>query len=91
MTGAQLPAGADAVVPVEWTDGGVAAVEIYRPAAAGANVRYAGGDAVAGETLLTAGTRMRPDARRGGRVGRAQAWSRSARGRGWWCSRPGTS
>ena len=25
MTGAQLPAGADAVVPVEWTDGGVAA------------------------------------------------------------------
>jgi molybdopterin molybdotransferase len=60
MTGAQLPAGADAVVPVEWTDGGVAAVEIYRPAPAGANVRYAGGDAVAGETLLTAGTRMRP-------------------------------
>ena len=50
----------DAVVPVEWTNGGIAAVEIYRPAAAGTNVRYAGGDAVAGETLLTAGTRMRP-------------------------------
>jgi molybdopterin molybdotransferase len=60
MTGAQLPAGADAVVPVEWTDGGIARVEIYRPAAAGNAVRYAGGDAVAGETLLTAGTRMRP-------------------------------
>jgi molybdopterin molybdotransferase len=60
MTGAQLPAGADAVVPVEWTNGGVALTEIYRPAAAGNAVRYAGGDAVAGETLLTAGVRMRP-------------------------------
>ena len=60
MTGAQMPAGADAVVPVEWTDGGIAAVEIYRPAEAGNAVRYTGGDAVAGETLLTAGDRMRP-------------------------------
>jgi molybdopterin molybdotransferase len=60
MTGAQLPAGADAVVPVEWTNGGVALTEIYRPAATGNAIRYAGGDAVAGETLLTAGVRMRP-------------------------------
>jgi molybdopterin molybdotransferase len=60
MTGAQLPAGADAVVPVEWTDGGIARVEIYRPAEYGNAVRYAGGDATAGETLLSAGTRMRP-------------------------------
>ena len=60
MTGAQLPAGADAVVPVEWTDGGVAEVEVYQPAKPGNAVRYAGGDAVEGETLLTAGTRMRP-------------------------------
>jgi molybdopterin molybdotransferase len=60
MTGAQLPAGADAVVPVEWTDGGIAQVEIYRRAGAGDSVRYAGGDAVAGETLLPAGVRMRP-------------------------------
>ncbi len=60
MTGAQLPAGADAVVPVEWTDGGDATVAIYRPAEPGNAVRYAGGDAAAGETLLTAGTRMRP-------------------------------
>ena len=28
MTGAPVPAGADAVVPVEWTDGGVARVRI---------------------------------------------------------------
>ena len=60
MTGAQLPAEADAVVPVEWTDGGAARVAIRRPAEHGNAVRYAGGDATAGETLLTAGTRMRP-------------------------------
>jgi molybdopterin molybdotransferase len=59
-TGARLPAGADAVVPVEWTDGGIAQVEIYKPAGAGSNIRYTGGDAIAGETLLPAGLRMRP-------------------------------
>jgi molybdopterin molybdotransferase len=60
MTGAQLPAEADAVVPVEWTDGGTAQVEIRRPVEPGSAVRYVGGDATAGETLLTAGTRLRP-------------------------------
>jgi len=60
MTGAQLPAGADAVVPVEWTDGGIAEVAVYEPAKPGNAVRYAGGDAAEGETLLSAGTRMRP-------------------------------
>jgi molybdopterin molybdotransferase len=60
MTGARLPAGADAVVPVEWTDDDDARVAIYRPAERGNAVRYAGGDAAEGETLLTAGTRMRP-------------------------------
>ena len=60
MTGARMPAGADAVVPVEWTDGGAARVEIYRQVAPGDSVRYAGGDAAEGETLLTAGVRMRP-------------------------------
>jgi molybdopterin molybdotransferase len=60
MTGARLPAGADAVVPVEWTDDNDAQVAIYRPAERGNAVRYAGGDAAEGETLLTAGTRMRP-------------------------------
>jgi molybdopterin molybdotransferase len=60
MTGAQLPTGADAVVPVEWTDGGSAEVQVYRPVEQGSAVRYVGGDAAQGETLLTAGTRMRP-------------------------------
>ena len=60
MTGARMPAGADAVVPVEWTDGGGKRVEIYRPVAAGNAVRYVGGDAAEGETLLTKGMRLRP-------------------------------
>ena len=60
MTGARMPAGADAVVPVEWTDGGGKRVEIYRPVTAGNAVRYVGGDATEGETLLTKGMRLRP-------------------------------
>ena len=60
MTGARLPAGADAVVPVEWTDGGTGQVAVYRTAEPGNAVRYAGGDAAEGETLLSAGARMRP-------------------------------
>ena len=60
MTGAQLPAGADAVVPVEWTDGGGTQVAVYQPARPGNAVRYAGGDAAEGEMLLSAGTRLRP-------------------------------
>jgi molybdopterin molybdotransferase len=62
MTGALLPAGADAVVPVEWTDGGAAGgtVSIGRPAEPGHSVRRAGGDAAAGDVLLTAGARLGP-------------------------------
>jgi molybdopterin molybdotransferase len=60
MTGARLPAGADAVVPVEWTNGGAGHVEIYRRVESGNAVRSAGGDAIAGETLLEQGVRMRP-------------------------------
>jgi len=59
MTGARMPADADAVVPVEWTNGGNERVEIYRPVEPGNAVRYTGGDAVAGETLLEPGVRMR--------------------------------
>ena len=60
MTGALLPAGADAVVPVEWTDSGQDAVRISRPAAAGNAVRRAGGDAMPGDLLLPADTRLGP-------------------------------
>ena len=60
MTGALLPAGADAVVPVEWTDGGTARVTVTRAAEPGHAVRRTGGDAAAGDLLLTAGTRLGP-------------------------------
>jgi molybdopterin molybdotransferase len=60
MTGARLPAGADAIVPVEWTDGGDARVTISRPADAGNAIRYAGGDARAGDVLLSGAVRMKP-------------------------------
>ena len=56
MTGAMLPAGADAVVPLEWTDGGVAQVTITRAASAGAHVRTVGEDVAAGEVVLASGT-----------------------------------
>ena len=60
MTGAPLPAGADAVVPVEWTDGGSAQVLIQQAPDAGQYVRRSGEDVQAGETVLRAGTRLSP-------------------------------
>ena len=60
MTGAMLPYGTEAVVPVEWTDGGAARVTIRAKAEPGNAVRLAGGDAKAGEVLITEGTRLRP-------------------------------
>jgi molybdopterin molybdotransferase len=59
-TGAQLPAGADAVIPVEWTDGGELRVAIEQAASLGHAVRRAGEDAREGEVLLTTGMRLRP-------------------------------
>jgi molybdopterin molybdotransferase len=58
MTGAPMPAGADAVVPVEWTDGGTAQVRIDRPAPAGNYIRRAGDDVAAGQVVLEPGTRL---------------------------------
>ena len=60
MTGAMLPHGAEAVIPVEWTDGGSARVSIRARAEYGNAVRLAGEDAKPGEVLVTAGTRLRP-------------------------------
>jgi molybdopterin molybdotransferase len=70
MTGAPIPAGADAVVPFEETDeqpgrnlGSFAksldSVGILKAAQQGANFRYAGEDIKAGETVLRAGTELR--------------------------------
>jgi molybdopterin molybdotransferase len=59
-TGALLPGGADAVVPVELTDAGLAKVTIRTAVEPGTAIRRSGGDARAGDVLLTAGTRLGP-------------------------------
>jgi molybdopterin molybdotransferase len=59
-TGAQLPAGADAVVPVEWTDGGTTKVEVRQAAEPGHAIRHSGEDLRAGDQVLAAGTRIGP-------------------------------
>lgn len=75
MTGAPLPPGAEAVVPVEWTDGGTGGgpaeamtaagaeldeVRVYRPAAPRQHVRDRGSDVAVGTVALTAGTVLGP-------------------------------
>jgi molybdopterin molybdotransferase len=58
MTGAAMPAGADAVVPVELTDAGTQTVQIREAVDAGASVRLRGGDAAPGDLLLAQGARI---------------------------------
>ncbi len=60
MTGAPLPDGADAVVPVEWTDGGRDRVAISQPAPPGNAIRRRGDDVAEGELMVGAGTRLGP-------------------------------
>ncbi len=60
MTGAPIPQGADAVVPVEWTDGGVAAVRITRPPTKGQHIRCRGEDIRTGDVLLEEGAVIGP-------------------------------
>jgi molybdopterin molybdotransferase len=56
MTGAMLPAGADAVVQVELTDGGTSSVQVRSSVREGTHLRRAGEDVAAGSVVLTAGT-----------------------------------
>jgi len=60
MTGAPLPAGADAVVPVEDTEPAGDHVEIHRAVREGANVRRAGEDLAAGAGVIARGDVLRP-------------------------------
>ena len=60
MTGAMLPHGAEAVIPVELTDGGASRVTILEKVDVGSSVRRAGGDAGLGDVLVPAGTRLGP-------------------------------
>lgn len=58
MTGAPIPAGANAVIPVEHAEADGAAVTIATPVPAGAWVRDVGSDLRAGAELLPAGIRL---------------------------------
>ena len=61
-TGAAIPAGADAVVPVEQTRRHASSVELLAGVEAGRFVRRAGDDVRAGETVLEPGVRLGPAA-----------------------------
>jgi molybdopterin molybdotransferase len=60
MTGAPVPAGTTAVVPVEDTDGGVESVAIRKPRPPGAHIRRAGEDVAPGTTVLREGQVVTP-------------------------------
>jgi molybdopterin molybdotransferase len=60
MTGAPMPDGADAVVPVERTDGGLGTVTISASVSVGEHVREAGEDVSAGDLVMRGGTRLGP-------------------------------
>jgi molybdopterin molybdotransferase len=56
--GAPVPAGAEAVIPVGWTDGGLAHVRIDRAPRPGESIRRTGEDIAAGEVVLAAGAHL---------------------------------
>jgi molybdopterin molybdotransferase len=62
MTGAPVPAGATAVVPVEATDGATDTVAIRASAKPDQHIRHAGEDVTAGTTVLRAGQLLTPAA-----------------------------
>ena len=62
MTGAPLPSGATAVIPVEATDGATDTVSIRASVVPGQHVRRAGEDVTAGTTVLRAGQVLTPAA-----------------------------
>ena len=60
MTGAPVPTGCDAIVPMENTDGGLATVTLHQAVQHGDFIRFRGSDIAVGEILLTAGSVLRP-------------------------------
>ena len=60
MTGAELPSGTEAVVPVEHTVSTPLEVEIFHPVRRGGNLRLAGEDVHTGERVFAKGTPLRP-------------------------------
>ena len=60
MTGAPVPEGSDAVVPVEETDAGVDSVRISAPVRAGSHIRRRGEDVQTGDVVVPAGAVLTP-------------------------------
>ncbi len=60
MTGAPLPAGCDAVVPVEETDNGQQQVTLLETVISGQHIRLRGEDVGSGATFVRAGAIIRP-------------------------------
>lgn len=60
MTGAPVPAGADAVVPYEHTDRGSRTATFMHSPTQGDNIRRAGEDIAVGDTIATIGDRLGP-------------------------------
>src|SRR5262249_10263925 len=57
-TGAPMPPGADAVVPVEDTDAGDVRVKVFAPVTAGQNIGRQGADITRGDTVLRSGDQL---------------------------------
>ena len=60
MTGAPVPAGCDAVVPVEETDDGQQEVNLLEPVKKGQHFRFRAEDVAAGVIFVRSGTTIRP-------------------------------
>jgi molybdopterin molybdotransferase len=60
MTGAPLPPGADAVVPIEETDAAGDNVTLREPVRPRQHIRFTGEDVATGETIIAAGTLLEP-------------------------------
>jgi molybdopterin biosynthesis enzyme len=56
-----MPSHADAVLPLSGVNAFSCPIEILSPAAPGENVRTTGGDFAAGDVIVSAGARLRPD------------------------------
>jgi molybdopterin molybdotransferase len=60
MTGAPVPHGAEAIVPVEWTDGGTESVRVTRVPERDQHIRVLGSDVATGDVILKAGSTLGP-------------------------------
>ena len=83
MTGAPVPAGADAVVPYEWTDRGADSVRIEQAPELRQHIRAAGDDVAAGRPPRPGGRPPRPAPARPARLASAGRRSSPGPGRGW--------